>query len=85
MKKEMKIYVGRWNLLPEELEGNNELSEKSEKEIAHECEEEKGWSLATEGMEDKFVGVYTPKEFEETFNGCLDESFAADIYWIRIF
>ena len=29
----MKIYVGRWSLLPESWEGYNGLSEKSEEEI----------------------------------------------------
>lgn len=81
----MKIYVGRWDLLPDEWEGYNGLCEKSEREISYECDRELDESLEKEGMEDKFVACYTPEEFEDTFNTCLDESFSADIYWIRIF
>ena len=36
----MKIYVGRWDLLPEEWEGINGLYEKSEEEIAAEISRE---------------------------------------------
>lgn len=81
----MKIYVGRWDLLTDEWEGYNGLIEKSEEEIASECNRQLDESMEKEGMEDKFIARYTPAEFEDTFNQCLDESFSTDVYWIRIF
>lgn len=81
----MRIYIGRWSLLPANWEGYNGLIEKSEEEIASECNRQLDESMEKEGMEDKFIASYTPAEFEDTFNQCLDESFSTDVYWIRIF
>ena len=77
---DMKIYVGRWKLLPESWEGYNGLSEKSEEEIMAEV------SRQVDIMEDDdFIAVYTPEEFEETFNQCLTHFIDSNTYWIKIF
>lgn len=76
----MTIYVGRWDLLPESWEGYNGLSEKSEEEIKAEV------SRQVDIMEDDtFIAVYTPEEFEETFNQCLTRFINSNTYWIKIF
>lgn len=76
----MKIYVGRWDLLPASWEGYNGLSEKSEEEIMAEV------SRQEDIMEDDdFIAVYTPEEFEETFNQCLTHFINSNTYWIKIF
>ena len=74
----MKIYVGRWDLLPKEWEGYNELVEKNEDEISLEVIQEST-------VCDMFVGQYTPKQFEDMFNGDLIGAFNNEKYWIRIF
>lgn len=76
----MTIYIGRWDLLPAEWEGYNGLSEKSEEEIMAEV------SRQVDIMEDdNFIAVYTPEEFEETFNQCLTHFIDSNTYWIKIF
>lgn len=82
----MKIYVGRWDLLPEEWEGINGLYEKSEKEI----EEEISREVDIDAMEnpydqDNFIAIYTAEEFEETFNGDNNRELNGTDYWIKIF
>lgn len=76
----MKIYVGRWNLLPESWEGYNGLSEKSEEEIKAEVSREVNIM-----EEDSFIAIYEPDEFEETFNQCLTRFISSREYWIKIF
>lgn len=80
----MKIYVGRWDLLPEEWEGINGLYEKSEKEIAEEVKRQE--ELCFDEMDDECdnVGVYTPMEFEEEFNANNGDLNGAN-YWIKIY
>lgn len=76
----MKIYVGRWNLLPDSWEGYNGLSEKSEKEIMAEVSREVDIM-----EEDTLIAVYEPEEFEDTFNQCLTHFIDSKDYWIKIF
>lgn len=76
----MKIYVGRWDLLPEEWEGVNGLYEKSEKEIEAEVSREVDLD-----EEDCFIAIYEDEEFEETFNHTLTEHISSNKYWIKIF
>ena len=78
----MKIYVGRWDMLPAEWEGINGLYEKSEDEISKEVVRQ---HLTDEGYIDPFVGIYTPQEFEETFNQGLYGGVNTQKYWIKIF
>lgn len=76
----MTIYVGRWDLLPESWEGVNGLYEKSEEEIRAEISREvdlEEW--------DHEIAVYTPAEFEETFNHTLTQHLSSQRYWIKIF
>lgn len=81
----MKIYVGRWDLLLAEWEGYNGLVEKSREEIVAEISREiDAWAESHE-FEDNLIGVYTAKEFEETFNYDSEQKMDSDIYWIRIF
>ena len=65
----MKIYVGKRGLLPEEWEGINGLYEKSKKEIIAEIGREFEEWAKSNPYEDNLMGVYTPEEFEEEFNG----------------
>jgi phytoene dehydrogenase-like protein len=80
----MKIYVGRWDLLPEEWEGINGLYEKSEEEIAEEVKRQD--ELCFDEMDERYdnIGVYTPIEFEEEFNANKGDLNGGD-YWIKIF
>lgn len=79
----MNIYVGRWDLLPAEWD----LSEKSEEEIAHEMAREviEDADKHPYRGEDDFISVYTPEEFEETFNQCLTHFITSQTHWIKIF
>ena len=81
----MKIYVGRWDLLPKEWEGYNDLVSKCCEEIVDEIGREIDVYAKTHYREDKFMGVYTPREFEDTFNCDLVGKFKNETYWIRIF
>lgn len=76
----MKIYVGRWDLLPSEWEGYNGLVEKDEEDIVAELSRE-----VEDDVEDNMMGVYNPEEFEETFNQQLNSQLRITNYWIRIF
>ena len=71
------VYVGRWDLLPAEWEGINGLYEKSEEEIYQEVKRQ--WLESG----DNHIEVYSPQEFEETFNQYNELN--ASEYWIKIF
>lgn len=75
----MKIYVGRWDLLPEEWEGYNGLCKMDSWDTSEEVSREKRHS------KDKIIGEYTVEEFEETFNQDINNVFRTDTYWIKIF
>lgn len=75
----MKIYVGRWDLLPDDMEGYNGLSEMDSWYASEEVAREKRHS------DDKFIGEYTGEEFEETFNQFLTQFIDSRDYWIKIF
>lgn len=82
----MKIYVGRWDLLPESWEGINGLYEKSEEEI--EAEVERQIDIQERGPKweyDWTLGIYTEECFEETFNGDNERRLNGTDYWIKIF
>ena len=81
----MKIYVGRWNLLPEEWEGISGLYEATKEDIIKELAREVEQYAETHDVEDNRIGVYEPAEFEAEFNEDLDGSFNTSIYWIKIF
>ena len=82
----MKIYVGRWDLLPEEWEGYNGLIEKSEEEIRAEISREVDIDTRCNTFDqDNNIAIYTEKEFEEAFNYDSERKMDSDIYWIRIF
>ena len=81
----MKIYVGRWDLLPEGWEGYNGLVERCENEIQFEVMEEQRVCRSRPFDKDYFPGVYSPKQFEETFNADIHNEFRTETYWIRIF
>ena len=75
----MTIYVGRWDMLPEDWEGINGLYEKSKHEIIDEV------ARQMDIAGDDNVGAYTQTEFEETFNGDNEGTFNGTKYWIKIF
>lgn len=81
----MKIYVGRWDALPEEWEGYNGLVEKNREEIVAEIGREIELYAEKYSEEDNTMGVYEPFEFEESFNYDSNQKMDSDIYWIRIF
>ena len=81
----MKIYVGRWDLLPVSWEGYNGISEKVEPEISRELSREIDEYAKTHTKEDILMGVYNEVEFEETFNQDIEERFNTQTYWIKIF
>ena len=83
----MKIYVGRWDLLPEDWEGVEGLYDRTEKEIADEVDREIGvWARRPPyNQYNNFMGFYSPEEFEETFNHTLTEFIDSKDYWIKIF
>ena len=81
----MKIYVGRWDLIPAEwpeieLRG---LYEKTEAEIRAEIERQR--DVLSAAAWDARVAEYTPEEFEAEFNEDSDQSFNTSKYWIKIF
>lgn len=78
----MKIYTGKWSLLPESWEGINGLYEKSEAEIAAEVKRQ---AITFDGVGDSFIADFSPEEFEETFNQDLQLHFNTKDYWIKIF
>lgn len=81
----MEIYVGRWNLLPEDWEGINGLYEKSEDEIRAEVSREADVDQEQNPHDpDNLIAVYSLAEFEETFNA--DEgTFNGKRYWVKFF
>ena len=80
----MNIYVGRWDLLPDEWEGINGLYEKSEEEIAKEVYRQVA-KIVAHGDLDANIGRYADKEFEEFFNGQLQDNISSVDYWIKFF
>ena len=81
----MKIYVGRWDQLHEDYDGYNGLAKIDSFTTAEElCREIRQYDKTHE-VEDNLMGVYTPQEFEETFNQDLEGKFNTKDYWIRIF
>lgn len=81
----MKIYVGRWDLLPEEWEGIQGLYWATKEAIVEELAREVERYNQLHHREDNRIGVYTPYEFETEFNEDLDGSFNTKDYWIKIF
>jgi len=81
----MRIYVGRWDLLPEDWEGINGLYEKSEDEIAKELDRQMNEFYDKNGYEDNYIARYTRGEFEELFNQDLENQLSTSVYFIKIF
>lgn len=81
----MKIYVGRWSLLPREWDGINGLQDKTEEEVLEELKREISFYDSRHLRTDKRMGIYTPQEFEAEFNFDTTGQFSTDKYWIRIF
>lgn len=81
----MKIYVGRWDLLPLSWEGINGLNKADKKTICEELAREIEEYDDTHPITDKLMGVYTLKEFEDEFNYDTKGRFTTDTYWIKIF
>lgn len=81
----MKVCVGRWNLLPKDWDGINGLYNKSGKAILKEAEREE--SVAAEKYpSDRFVGVFSLREFEEEINQNIDgwsHCFSSVTHWIK--
>lgn len=80
----MRIYIGKWSLLPANWEGYNGLYERSEEEIAAEISRQSKVCIDSHA-EDDYTGEYTPIEFEETFNGDNNAELHGTTYFIKIF
>ena len=76
----MKIYVGKYEHLPQEWEGYNGLVEKSESAIMAEVQRQ----IGIDG-DDDLIGVYEKEDFEEAINGLLNPDPHVCDYWVRIF
>lgn len=76
----MKIYVGKYEHLPQEWEGYNGLVEKSESAIMAEVQRQIGID-----EDDDLIGVYEKGDFEEAINGLLNPDLRVCDYWVRIF
>ena len=81
----MTIYVGKWDLLPDYLEGYNGLSVMNRDDVTAELSREIDLYAEDHDAEDNRMGVYTPEEFEDEFNQTLKNHFTSEHYWIRIF
>ena len=82
----MKIYVGRWDLLlAAEEEFYRPFREMDSWDVAEELSREIREYDKTHEVEDNLMGVYTPEEFEDTFNQDLEGKFNTKEYWIKIF
>lgn len=80
----MKIYVGRWDLLPKNWDGINTVYACTEGQLESELNRE--LDVAEEnGIDDRYVGIYEPTEFEDTFNQTLNNHLSSDDYWVKIF
>ena len=78
---EMKVCVGRWNLLPEDWDGINGLYGKSGKAILKEEA-----VAAEEYPDDRFIGVFSLVEFEEELNQYIDDGrddFSPVTHWVK--
>lgn len=81
----MRVYVGRWDLLPEDWEGINGLYEKSEGEICDEIRRQMNVFYDKNGYDDNNIAKYTGLEFEETFNADNEGTFNGTTYFIKFF
>lgn len=81
----MRIYVGRWDLLPEEWDGYNGLLKMDHWDTAEELSREIREYAKTHTKEDNLMGVYEAEEFEDTFNQDLENRLNTQTYWIKIF
>ena len=87
----MRIYVGRWDLLPAEWEGEmHGLDEKSKFDIIDEVARQRTLVKDTDEPMNSYtpyslINSYTPKEFEATFNNDLENKLNTEDYWIKIF
>lgn len=82
-KKDIIVYVGRWDLLPEEWEGINGLYEKSRDELREEVGRQMDIALDDDRDDRDYIGAYTLEEFEEEFNGSHSGWLTSDDYWIK--
>lgn len=81
----MTIYVGRWDLLPEDWEGINGLYEKTEQEIKDEIGRQMDLAIDDNRDDRDYIGAYTPAEFEEEFNGSHSGWLTSGNYFVKFF
>lgn len=80
----MTIYVGRWDLLPKNWDGINTVYACTKGQLESELNRE--LDVAEEkDIDARYVGIYEPTEFEDTFNQTLNNHFSSDDYWVKIF
>lgn len=81
----MIIFVGRWDLLPEDWEGINGLYKKTVPELEAEVRRES--NIFGPCPDDRFIGMFTPEEFEEELNHFIDDGrdeFSPITHWIKV-
>ena len=86
----MKIFIGRFDLLPEDWEGVNGLDDKKESEINAEVRRQQALVVADDELSGSvdyydYIDEYTQKEFEDTFNYSTSGFISSEHYWIKIF
>lgn len=74
------VCVGRWEWLPADWEGFNGLSEKEMVSVIGEAQRQH-----KEHPADGMVGVYTDRQFEDTFNQDLIGAMNTKDYFIKIY
>lgn len=72
-------------MIPASWNSYNGFSERTENEIQHEVSEQQRVCRNRTHNKDYYPGIYTPKQFEETFNADINNDFRTDTYWIKIF
>lgn len=90
-KPEMRIYIGMYELLPEEHYGCEGVSSMTEEEVKVEITRQQqvlgpdNPKAMDSYTPEALVGEYTPGLFEETFNNDLRNGLNTSSYWIRMF
>lgn len=88
----MKVCIGRFDWLPKNWDGINDLYDRSGAEIIAEAERQSSEIMQSDDQyfalqnNDRFVGVHELVEFEEEFNHWLDDGrdlFSPLTHWIK--
>lgn len=78
------IYVGRWDLLREEWGHEVDLGKMTRQELRDEIGRQ--IDIATDdNLDDRdYIGAYSPKEFEDEFNGSHPGWLSSENYFVKL-